>query len=70
MSSDIYTATTANYMSILHGHEKYSSCIAAYNQMIRQCMHDYKLVYLSNGLRFSVRVYCNNAQMTSERVKN
>ena len=26
--------------------------------------------YLSNRLRFSVRVYCNNAQMTSERVKN
>ena len=25
---------------------------------------------LSNRLRFSVRVYCNNAQMTSERVKN
>ena len=29
-----------------------------------------KLMYKTNRLRFPVRVYCNNAQMTPERVKN
>ena len=29
-----------------------------------------KLLYKRNRLRFSVRMYCNNAQMTPERVKN
>ena len=30
----------------------------------------YNIFYLTHRLNFSVRVYCNRSQMTSQRVKN